>query len=161
MNRESRSDAAHRLAPPSNLMGAVFMTAFGGGVATIVASVALGVLLGLLTEGPLQQGGRGLTSLDLLMLYTVFCAPYVLAATFVGQYLPRNWPLAALTAWCPLLVMLWALSEVSMAGLRTIMSLQGAERGIWAVFLVPLSVSCFCAVSAFAAAHWPGDRSWS
>ncbi len=99
--------------------------------------------------------------MDLLLLYTVFCAPYVLAATFIGQYLPRNWPLAALTAWCPLLVMLWALSEGSMAEGRTITSLQGADRGIWAVFLVPLSVSCFCAVGAFAAAHWPRDRFWS
>ena len=161
MIQESSTDAADLVAPPSSPLAAVLLAAFSGGVATVVAIGALSVLLGLLTEVPMRQGDRGLTRMDLLLLYTVFCTPYVLAATFIGQYLPRNWPLAALTAWCPLLVMLWALAEGSMAEGRTITSLQGADRGIWAVFLVPLSVSCFCAVGAFAAAHWPRDRFWS
>jgi hypothetical protein len=143
-------------------MGAALLAALGGGVATMVAFVASGILLALASDGAMPQGERGFTGMVLLMLYAVVCAPYVLAATLVGQWLPRNWPLAVLTGWCPMLATLFVFTEIPIGRAWLVLMEPGVDRNTWAIVFVPLSIPCFCAVGAFAAAHWPEDpaRSW-
>lgn len=127
----------------------------------MVAFVSFGILLALVSDGAMHQGERGLTGMDFLMLYAVLCAPYVLAAALVGKWLPRNWPLAALTGWCPMLATLYVFTETPIGRAWMILTEPGADRNAWAILFVPLSIPCFCAVGAFAAAHWPEDRSRS